>query len=1284
MSRKRIRRWLWISAGILAGAMAWLMFFPVPVGWALHLAARLARPPGGSVGFELGAATLRWRWGEPDLRLTLARLAIRAEPETFVAVESLTLEISKPELWLGQFAPRRLEAVAPRVALDLSPGAKGARWFAALDSKPARAAPSHAPFAPLAAFLPTELQPMRIRLDGLRVALRNLAGAVDWEIGPVETTAVRRGMKVRVEFAAALAGVAPAAAIALQAEMPVDGATLGFSLRVPPFSTTRLRPWPGAPVLPLQATVALDARGEIDLARERVRSVSGGFSISDATLIVPGWEAPIPVARLEMRGRAQGNPLAFEFEPGRIEVAGARLDLERLSGTLGAQPSFAWQLAMGDVAAARLIALLPAELRSRLPGTAEARAALRFTRLHVAGETAMAKDPAGRWRPASLAARGEIRADNRGVPFALTWEARQRDSGAVAILAEVAPFRPAQWAWCLGNSALAAAANLPVSAQLAAELGADGTLDTATMDLSGGVGNIAAWGPLPRSLFVRSLSARAEVANGGRLLRLPKARIELDGPVATIEAAEVALPAGGPIDARGEIVVENLSAPWVEPWLPPGALETLRAWGVSGTDWSIARVAARGSVRLGAGVEGNFQPQGAEAVVRVGARVHELPVDFSVGATLDAAADRLDATVDLAGVSLAKTFLILPAGLPPPATFDFPVSARLSANASAAGALRRATVALRAGPGRVRASSLWGAEVPFREFSAVAGMAGDFRRIEVRSLEAELGAGLQLRGRNLAWDLGGVQRAGGELELAPCDLPPLFALLPPELESGARRHFQAGRLGGARLEIAGTAIPTRPGGWRIDRLRGDAAVEEIRLATTPGEIFAVKNATLSVDYPRATLGIRDATAPAFFRGPVDFSLAIDATVPTALRAEATLDASRARFLAPGLADVVIAAAPLKVTVSAIGEREARFGVEAPSVLGRPLKITGRMAAGGAGLSHGELSELVFGRTVLRAQFRRPSPDRVSVAMESARLDVDEILRAAAPFLGLSGVAPAPRPFTGEVPPPPPALSWDFDVGLAAVELGEGRSLRDFRVQGKIAGRWPESLLVRGTEGAGNALRAALGGGAASQAVAFSADDASAWLAALLTPLRTTPLPAGAAALIGLFRPIPNLVAGGSVELEGVLAGRREFTGRFKLGRAVFVQPPRILQLLALKSGATAASRPVLEKFSVDRIVANATTLTLDGLVIAGSGLIDRLNVRSASYQMGNGQLAVDGAYFGVGFVVVGTRANPQVYLDDKSLLIRAFGRRPEFDFEAMAEESRGKSPKGTPTGASPR
>ncbi len=39
------------------------------------------------------------------------------------------------------------------------------------------------------------------------------------------------------------------------------------------------------------------------------------------------------------------------------------------------------------------------------------------------------------------------------------------------------------------------------------------------------------------------------------------------------------------------------------------------------------------------------------------------------------------------------------------------------------------------------------------------------------------------------------------------------------------------------------------------------------------------------------------------------------------------------------------------------------------------------------------------------------------------------------------------------------------------------------------------------------------------------------------------------------------------------------------------------------------------------------------------------------------------------FEVVGTRADPQVFLKDSSLLVRTVGQRNEFDFEAMAREA---------------
>ena len=61
------------------------------------------------------------------------------------------------------------------------------------------------------------------------------------------------------------------------------------------------------------------------------------------------------------------------------------------------------------------------------------------------------------------------------------------------------------------------------------------------------------------------------------------------------------------------------------------------------------------------------------------------------------------------------------------------------------------------------------------------------------------------------------------------------------------------------------------------------------------------------------------------------------------------------------------------------------------------------------------------------------------------------------------------------------------------------------------------------------------------------------------------------------------------------------------------------------------------------------------------GLIDRVKLNSFRYAFAGEKLAVDGDYFGVGFEVVGTRADPQVFLKENAV-IRAIGQKNEFDF----------------------
>ena len=124
-----------------------------------------------------------------------------------------------------------------------------------------------------------------------------------------------------------------------------------------------------------------------------------------------------------------------------------------------------------------------------------------------------------------------------------------------------------------------------------------------------------------------------------------------------------------------------------------------------------------------------------------------------------------------------------------------------------------------------------------------------------------------------------------------------------------------------------------------------------------------------------------------------------------------------------------------------------------------------------------------------------------------------------------------------------------------------------------------------------------------------------------------------------------------------------------------LRPPRVVQLLALKSGKAFQASPFIEEFSIGRITLSQALLRVSGIALVGSGLVDRLKVTSASYGLADEHLKVDGEYFGVGFEVVGTRADPQIFLKDSNKFIRAIGTRNEFDFDETPPPPKPKKPK---------
>jgi len=117
-----------------------------------------------------------------------------------------------------------------------------------------------------------------------------------------------------------------------------------------------------------------------------------------------------------------------------------------------------------------------------------------------------------------------------------------------------------------------------------------------------------------------------------------------------------------------------------------------------------------------------------------------------------------------------------------------------------------------------------------------------------------------------------------------------------------------------------------------------------------------------------------------------------------------------------------------------------------------------------------------------------------------------------------------------------------------------------------------------------------------------------------------------------------------------------------------VRAPRLLQLLALRSGKSLEQKPLIRKLSVGEWSLDSDGLAVKTFTLDGSGLIDRLKLRSINYAFAGEKLAVDGDYFGIGFEVVGTRTDPQVFLKETGLL-KAVVLQPDSGFfteEALA------------------
>lgn len=407
------------------------------------------------------------------------------------------------------------------------------------------------------------------------------------------------------------------------------------------------------------------------------------------------------------------------------------------------------------------------------------------------------------------------------------------------------------------------------------------------------------------------------------------------------------------------------------------------------------------------------------------------------------------------------------------------------------------------------------------------------------------------------------------------------------------------------------------------------------------------------------------TVPGWFEGPLAAVVRIRVSDATTLSINATIDPAGARIagmvpFAEGRqigADAAVKFGPGLVPVS------ATLGVRAADFAGLPFALSGALRYSSATGSPAEvtIARLAFGRTALTGTWSRSDPDSSRLDVDAERVDVTELAKVAVPWLQWAKASEATEgPVDAER-----GGRTVISAHVAALEFGPGRIVRAVRADGAVVAGWPERLRLHAVEGEGNTIRLELTGAGESQRVTFAVEDASALARTVTEPFRrVVPLAAEFPALAGMAGPPSVLLAGGTVRLEGELRGRGNAfvaTGRMAVKDATLTRAPRLLQLLALKSGRKLQQAPLIRELAIANWSVTSEAIDLGQLTLSGSGLIDQVKLKSARYFFRDARIAVDGDYFGVGFTVAGTRADPQIYLKE-NLLIRTIGQRNEFDF----------------------
>ena len=1319
--KKRLRRWLLVAAALAAAALAGLLFLPVPLGWVLRTAIALTLPRNSAFHVGLDSADFRWRLGNEDCLLTLRGIAISTAGRTAAKVGELSVEMPKSELWRRNFAPARVALKGTVATLDL------AAPETSVAPKPRRAAggpvlsiPSRIlPRPDRHSILILDGLSLRLRLPTgetevrLPGAMADFMAAADGRLRGV--VSIRIGSSAKLGQIVADAGLVP------------SSGDVTFTLKAPLFATSDLLSFPATQSLKATVAVDLSGEfnivqnqlhklsGSMHVADGVVVLPGLGPPLAFPLLDLRGFfDQKAGTARIES-GRVQFA--GAELSISKLDaVLGPRPSVQWQADLTGVQGKVVREIA-GELPQLHLppSAALLDELTAIAMGTRGKAQLARAANGDWAVESVSADGKLGaHLGTEDVAIEASVQQSGERGPMEMT-----------AKLAPIHTNRwPTRWQEMMGLGGFDAPITLTATAKIAstgeiASLSIDFGAGTGRLPrLMPGLPQLTLRSAKARfeSESIASRwqvpSLKAELVDGPTLeladasaeftsariavrglVRLAGMNGAFAGPWLPPAARETLAPYGinlGQLTldrAESQFQVEALAGP-KGAWGPGAANATLavglRVQGVPLTMRAQFSLSKAGAVLADIEIP-EFRPAAFNLILPAGWKSK----DFDLPATVHLVA-RAGMEQGLTGLNLqlhAGPGRVRYASAP---QIDPPLES-LSIDAGYDPVSRQASV---------KTLEL-----------AMAGV-----RLELADATCSLDPPYRTRGR-IRID---------SFALAPFAAVCAPAL-EPEMRKQVVAFLRAGQFAGADLKWTAAYDPKEPAVFSIETLEGQARFTGLRMAVPqlPGPM-GVQDLTLQFEFPKIAAEATAVSLPgaelsrvrvetaalgtprASFSAAVHFAIDLPSAgrlyaVPDLLRLAGSAEGdgeftgllsgreikcrlsanlTKGGMALPGSSNAAPDVLEAKLNLQDWGAPGAKpkgdFTIHASHWFGEPLEIDGRLAfsPGSFQPDEFELTRFQHGSSSLTVSFTHPAPEHISLRVRGTRIDAAPWLRAAVAFADAMA-APSPAPATKKAPPAaarpaaaPPAPAGgpvvDADIQCGDVAMGPGFDIHDLRVQAHFENSQSSSLKLDATAGAGNKIHATLGESGATEAIKLQIDDAPAWVALLVAPWQGAIPTSGAfGQRIGQIAEVPAILSGGAIAFDAVLNPSADtwFRGRLQITKTTMVRPPRAMQLLALKSRHSLQSSPLVDELTLDKITVDQKHASIGGFTLNGSGFIRHLKLDKASYGLVDEHVDAEGEFFGVGFVISGTRSDPEVFLKENAV-IRTLGRANEFDFDA--------------------